>query len=86
MWLPPAHGALVGAAPGSTASGVTSYFLVTGATRYALSSQGVAAVLGYDLKTQATVLPAALLDLLPSGPALSPAAATAGAATPAASG
>ena len=83
VWLPPAHGALVGAAPGSTASGVTSYFLVTGATRYALSSQGVAAVLGYDLKTQATVLPAALLDLLPSGPALSPAAATAGAATPA---
>ena len=56
---------------------MTSYFLVTGATRYALSSQGVAAVLGYDLKTQATVLPAALLDLLPSGPALSPAAATA---------
>ena len=77
VWLPPAHGALAGAAPGGTASGVTSYFLVTGATRYALSSQGVAAVLGYDLKTQATVLPAALLDLLPSGPALSPAAATA---------
>jgi ESX secretion system ATPase EccB len=86
VWLPPAHGALVGAAPGGTASGVTSYFLVTGATRYALSSQGVAAVLGYDLKTQATALPAALLDLLPSGPALNPAAATAGAATPAASG
>ena len=77
VWLPPAHGALAGAAPGSTASGVTSYFLVTGATRYALSSQSVAAVLGYDLKTQSTVLPAALLDLLPSGPALNPNAATA---------
>ena len=80
VWLPPAHGALAGAAPGSTASGVTSYFLVTGATRYALSSQSVAAVLGYNLKTQATVLPAALLDLLPSGPALNPNAATATAA------
>jgi hypothetical protein len=52
---------------------------VTGATRYALSSQSVAAVLGYNLQTQATVLPAALLDLLPSGPALNPGAATAAA-------
>jgi hypothetical protein len=33
-------------------------------------------VLGYNLQTQATVLPAALLDLLPSGPALNPSAAT----------
>jgi len=32
-------------------------------------------VLGYNLQTQATVLPAALLDLLPSGPALDPGAA-----------
>ncbi|MGA2826411.1 MAG: type VII secretion protein EccB [Streptosporangiaceae bacterium] len=61
------------------ASGVTSYFLVTGATRYALSSQAVAGVLGYNLKSQATVLPAAILDLLPSGPALNPSAATAAA-------
>jgi hypothetical protein len=76
VWLPPAQGALAGAASGNTVSGVTSYFLVTGATRYALSSQSVAAVLGYNLQTQATVLPAALLDLLPSGPALNPDAAT----------
>lgn len=81
VWLPPAHGALVGAAPASSASGVTSYFLVTGATRYALPAQSVAAVLGYNLARQATVLPAALLDLLPSGPPLNPAAATS-AATP----
>ena len=80
VWLPPAHGALAGAAPGSTASGVTSYFLVTGASRYALSSQSVAAVLGYNLNSQAIVLPAAILDLLPSGPALDPNAATAAAA------
>ncbi len=77
VWLPPAHGALVGAAPGRDASGVTSYFLVTGATRYALSSQSVAAVLGYNLTSQATVVPAAILDLLPSGPVLNPSAATA---------
>jgi type VII secretion protein EccB len=76
VWLPPAHGALIGAAPGPGRAGVTSYFLVTGATRYALATQSVAAVLGYNLKTQATVLPAALLDLLPSGPPLNPAAAT----------
>jgi hypothetical protein len=76
VWLPPAQGALAGAASGNTVSGVTSYFLVTGATRYALSSQSVAAVLGYNLQTQATFLPAALLDLLPSGPALNPDAAT----------
>ena len=76
VWLPPAQGALAGAAPGNTVSGVTSYFLVTGATRYALSSQSVAAVLGYNLQTQATILPAALLDLLPPGPALTPSAAT----------
>jgi hypothetical protein len=76
VWLPPAHGALIGAAPGPGRAGVTSYFLVTGATRYALATQSVAAVLGYDLKTQATVLPADLLDLLPSGPPLNPSAAT----------
>ena len=86
VWLPPAHGALVGAAPGRDASGVTSYFLVTGATRYALSSQEVAGVLGYNLKNQATVLPAAILDLLPSGPPLNPAAATAPATSTAAAG
>lgn len=39
VWLPPAHGALIGAAPGSTPSGVTTYFLVTAATRYALPRQ-----------------------------------------------
>ena len=76
VWLPPAHGALAGATPGDAASGVASYFLITGATRYALSSQGVAAVLGYNLKSQATILPAAILDLLPSGPPLDPGTAT----------
>jgi type VII secretion protein EccB len=75
VWLPPAHGALLGAAPGPSRTGITSYFLLTGAIRYALPAQHVAAVLGYDLKTQSTALPAGLLDLLPSGPPLSPTAA-----------
>ena len=35
-----------------------SYFLVSGGRRYALASQSVAAMLGYDLSTQAVLLPA----------------------------
>jgi ESX secretion system ATPase EccB len=75
VWLPPDHGALVGAVNGP-APGAATYFLVTGATRYALSAPQVAAVLGYQLTGQATVLPASVLDLVPQGPALDPAAAT----------
>jgi ESX secretion system ATPase EccB len=75
IWLPPAHGALLGAAPGTTTAGVTSYFLLTAATRYALPSQSVAGVLGYTLKSQSAVLPASILDQIPSGPPLSPTAA-----------
>jgi type VII secretion protein EccB len=67
VWLPPAHGALIGA----TSAGVTNYFLVTGGTRYALPSQSVAGVLGYNLKSQSAVLPATILAQLPPGPPLS---------------
>jgi type VII secretion protein EccB len=81
VWLPPAHGALIGVAPGPTSAGVTTYFLLTAATRYALPTQSVAAVLGYTLKSDSTVLPAAILDQLPAGPPLSPTAATNPAAT-----
>jgi hypothetical protein len=77
VWLPPDHGALVGAAPSvNQTSAVTAWFLVTGATRYALSSSAMAQVLGYDLGNSGTVLPASVLDLLPQGPVLDPAAAT----------
>lgn len=86
VWLPPAHGALIGAAPAAGRTGVTSYFLLTGSARYALPAQRVAAVLGYTLKTQSAALPAGILDLLPSGPALNPSAATKPAANPATSG
>jgi type VII secretion protein EccB len=71
VWLPPDHGALVGASPGAV-----SYFLLTGARRYALSAQEVASVLGYQLAGESTVLPASVLDLVPAGPALDPAVAT----------
>ena len=77
MWLPPGHGALVGAAPSvNQQSAVTAWFLVTGETRYALSSSAVAQVLGYHLGSSGTVLPASVLELLPQGPVMDPAAAT----------
>jgi type VII secretion protein EccB len=75
--LPAGAGALVGAAPGTGQSkGAISYFLVSGGHRYALASQGVAAMLGYDLPRQAVLLPASVVSLIPQGPALDPAQAT----------
>jgi ESX secretion system ATPase EccB len=66
-------------APSSASAGqrpeVTSYFLVTGGVRYGLASPGVAAVLGYNLPAQRTLVPASVVDLIPQGPALDPAAA-----------
>ena len=62
-------------APGGQRPDVTSYFLVTGGVRYGLASPGVAAVLGYDLARQQTLVPASVVDLIPQGPALDPAAA-----------
>jgi len=56
---------------------VTSYFLITGGVRYGLASPGVAAVLGYDLARQQTLVPASVVDLIPQGPAFDPAAARA---------
>ncbi len=78
VWLPPGHGALAGAAPSvQQPSTVTAWFLISGAERFALPSPSVAGVLGYDLQASGTVLPASILDLLPQGPVLAPAAATA---------
>ncbi len=78
VWLPPGHGVLAGAAPSvQQPSTVTAWFLVCGSRRYALPSASVAAVLGYDVRSSGAVLPAAVLDLLPEGPVLAPAAATA---------
>jgi hypothetical protein len=77
--LPPGSAALVGVLAGPPAAGqapgVTSYFLVTGGRRYGLSSPSVAAMLGYSLPGQRSLLPAGVVDLLPQGPALDPAQA-----------
>jgi type VII secretion protein EccB len=74
--LPPGAGALVGADPGTGPDpGVISYFLVADGRRFALASTGVAGLLGYSL-SQAVLLPAGVVDLIPAGPALDPAQAT----------
>jgi type VII secretion protein EccB len=75
--LPPGAGALVGSDPGSGPdSGVISYFLVADGRRYALAETEVADMLGYNLSTQAVLLPAGVVDLIPTGPPLDPAEAT----------
>jgi ESX secretion system ATPase EccB len=75
--LPAGKGALVGDATGTGQHGGTiSYFLVTAGRRYALSQTEVAGWLGYDPNlSQAVLLPAGVVDLIPSGPALDPAQA-----------
>jgi type VII secretion protein EccB len=81
LTLPPGKAALAGVEPGPASraadggSRVTSYFLITGGQRYGLASPGVAAVLGYHLAAQRTLVPASVIDLIPAGPALDPAAA-----------
>jgi type VII secretion protein EccB len=73
--LPAGAGALVADAPGTDqATGAISYSLVVAGRRYALASKEVAGMLGYNL-SQAAVLPAGVVDLVPSGPALDPAQA-----------
>ena len=80
VWLPSEHGALVGAAPSvDQPSTVTAWFLVYDGERFALPTASVAAVLGYNVQASKAVLPASVLDLLPQGPVLDPAAATASA-------
>jgi type VII secretion protein EccB len=63
------------AAAGSQHPDVTSYFLVTGGVRYGLAGPDVAAMLGYNLTRQQTLVPASVVDLIPAGPAFDPAAA-----------
>ncbi len=74
--LPPGAGALVGSDPGTGPdSGVISFFLVADGRRYALAKTEVAGMLGYSL-SQAVLLPAGVVDLVPAGPPLDPAQAT----------
>jgi hypothetical protein len=70
--LPPGGGALVGADPSvGSDSGVVSYFLIADGRRYALASTAVISMLGYD-RSQAVLLPAGVVELIPAGPALDP--------------
>jgi Type VII secretion system ESX-1, transport TM domain B len=70
--LPSGAGALVGADPSTGSdSGVVSYFLIASGRRYALASTAVISMLGYD-RSQAVLLPAGVVDLIPAGPALDP--------------
>jgi len=73
--LPPGAGALVAADPGTGSdSGVVSYFLIADGRRYALASTGVIGTLGYS-RSQAVLLPAGVVELIPPGPALDPSVA-----------
>ena len=73
--LPPGGGALVGADPSAGSdSGVVSYFLIADGRRYALASTAVIGMLGYD-RSQAVLLPAGVVELIPAGPAFDPALA-----------
>jgi type VII secretion protein EccB len=70
--LPAGAGALVGADPSAGSdSGVVSYFLIADGRRYALASTGVIGMLGYS-RSQAVLLPAGVVELIPPGPALDP--------------
>ena len=73
VWLPPGHGARRRLA-GSGWPAATSYYLVSSAERYGLSSQEVARY-SATASGHSTVLPASVLDLIPLGPALDPATA-----------
>jgi type VII secretion protein EccB len=73
--LPAGAGALVAADPSAGSdNGVVSYFLIADGQRYALASTGVIGILGYNL-SQAVLLPAGVVDLIPAGPPLDPALA-----------
>ena len=79
--LPPGKATLAGMVPGPAGASagdtpaVTGYFLISGGRRYGLASPAVAAMLGYHLAAQRTLVPASVLDLIPAGPGLDPAAA-----------
>ncbi len=77
--LPPGKATLAGVVPGPAGAGngpaVTGYFLISGGRRYGLASPAVAAMLGYHLSGQRTLMPAGVIDLIPAGPALDPASA-----------
>ncbi|MBO0804636.1 MAG: type VII secretion protein EccB [Nocardiopsaceae bacterium] len=75
VWLPPGRGALIGVAASTNQKVPYQWFLLEGATRYSIPGQSVASILGYNLAKDQTVLPASLVEALPTGAALDPNAA-----------
>ncbi|CAM5491591.1 type VII secretion protein EccB [Streptomyces fumanus] len=76
--VPVSGGGLVRALSSTgTVLGDTTYVVADTGRKYRVASEEAATALGYDL-ADARKLPAALLDMLPTGPDLSPEAATAG--------
>ncbi|MGE5290577.1 MAG: type VII secretion protein EccB [Micromonosporaceae bacterium] len=77
VWLPPNKGALIGVSTVSGQQSATTYFLVVGATKYALAARAAttAADLGYSLGAQSVLVPVNISDLIPRGSTLDPTAA-----------
>jgi type VII secretion protein EccB len=71
--FPPGGAALAGVLP-STGKGaaVSTMYLVTEGRRFALQSKDVAPKLGYSLTTDMSMVPAGVVELIPSGPVLDP--------------
>ncbi|MFG2631469.1 type VII secretion protein EccB [Streptomyces sp. NPDC048473] len=76
--VPPSGGSLVRALSSAGAAlGDTTYLVTDTGVKYRIPSKDAAAALGYDL-TAAQALPSPLLNMVPTGPDLSPEAAKAG--------
>lgn len=74
--FPPGGAALAGVLPSpGKANAVNTVYLVTEGRRFALQSKDIAQKLGYDLSTDAVPVPAGVVELIPAGPVLDPAAA-----------
>jgi hypothetical protein len=73
--VPAGRAALVRVSPGPNSTDSGAYYLITDlGIRYAVPSEAVATLLGYDPK-QAVPVPSNLVIRIPSGPSLDPAAA-----------
>jgi type VII secretion protein EccB len=74
--FPPGGAALAGVLPSANkANAVNTVYLVTEGRRFALQSKDVAQKLGYNLAADALPVPSGVLELIPTGPTLDPAAA-----------
>ncbi|MCW2939522.1 MAG: hypothetical protein JWN00_2507 [Actinomycetia bacterium] len=74
--FPPGRAALVGVLPSAgKLAAVNTYYLVAQGRRFALQSADVAQQLGYSLAIDGIPLPANVVQLIPEGPVLDPAAA-----------